>query len=223
MTGAARPRVTLKLATSLDGRIALANGASQWITGPESRAEVHRMRAAHEAILTGIGTILADNPRLTARPEGGCDRQPELLILDSDLRTPVGSRVLAKPQCRSVNIFHVASSEREGRVAQELELAGADLWRVQEKHGRPSVVAAISHGGFTSVMIEAGAQIAASAIAADLVDRIEWFRAPVVLGGDGLPVVAALGLETLEAAPIFKRTGIRERGADLQESYERIR
>ncbi|MED5550399.1 MAG: RibD family protein [Pseudomonadota bacterium] len=191
MTGAARPRVTLKLATSLDGRIALANGASQWITGPESRAEVHRMRAAHEAILTGIGTVLADNPRLTARPEGGCDRQPDVVIMDSRDRTPSDAAVFAETG-RSVTL-----------------VPHGDLARAVAR--------------YNTVMIEAGAQIAAAAIAADLVDRIEWFRAPVLLGGDGLPVVAALGLETLEAAPIFKRTGIRERGADLQESYERIR
>lgn len=191
MTGAARPRVTLKLATSLDGRIALANGASQWITGPESRAEVHRMRAAHEAILTGIGTVLADNPRLTARPEGGCDRQPDVVIMDSRDRTPSDAAVFAETG-RSVTL--VPHGDLARAVAQ-----------------------------YNTVMIEAGAQIAAAAIAADLVDRIEWFRAPVLLGGDGLPVVAALGLETLNAAPIFKRTGIRERGADLQESYERIR
>lgn len=191
MTGAARPRVTLKLATSLDGRIALANGASQWITGPESRAEVHRMRAAHEAILTGIGTVLADNPRLTARPEGGCDRQPDVVIMDSRDRTPSDAAVFAETG-RSVTL--VPHGDLARAVAQ-----------------------------YNTVMIEAGAQIAAAAIAADLVDRIEWFRAPVLMGGDGLPVVAALGLETLDAAPIFKRTGIRERGADLQESYERIR
>lgn len=191
MTGAARPRVTLKLATSLDGRIALANGVSQWITGPESRAEVHKMRAAHQAILTGIGTVLADDPKMTARPEGGCDRQPDIIIMDSQDRTPSGAAVFAET-ARTVTL-----------------VPHRDLARAMAE--------------YESVMIEAGAQIAASALAADLVDRIEWFRAPKLLGGDGLPVIAALGLETLDAAPMFRRTGVRERGADLQESYERIR
>lgn len=191
MSAPARPRVTLKLATSLDGRIALANGASQWITGPESRAEVHRMRAAHAAILTGVGTVLADNPRMTARPEGGCERQPDVIVMDSRGRTPSDAAVFADTG-RSVTLV----------PHRDMARAIAD---------------------YDTVMIEAGAQIAASAIAADLVDRIEWFRAPVVLGGDGLPVIAALGLETLDAAPIFRRTGLRERGADVQESYERIR
>lgn len=191
MSAPARPRVTLKLATSLDGRIALANGASQWITGPESRAEVHRMRAAHAAILTGVGTVLADNPRMTARPEGGCERQPDVIVMDSRGRTPSEAAVFADTG-RSVTLV----------PHRDMARAIAD---------------------YDTVMIEAGAQIAASAIATDLVDRIEWFRAPVVLGGDGLPVIAALGLETLDAAPIFRRTGLRERGADVQESYERIR
>ncbi|MEA1941837.1 MAG: RibD family protein [Pseudomonadota bacterium] len=189
MTAPARPRVTLKLATSLDGRIALANGVSQWITGPESRAEVHRMRAAHAAILTGVGTVLADNPQMTARPEG--ERQPDIVIMDSRDRTPSNAAVFAE-RGRSVTLV----------PHRDIGRAIAD---------------------YETVMIEAGAQIAASAIASDLVDRIEWFRAPVVLGGDGLPVIAALGLETLDAAPIFRRTGLRERGADVQESYERIR
>jgi diaminohydroxyphosphoribosylaminopyrimidine deaminase / 5-amino-6-(5-phosphoribosylamino)uracil reductase len=191
MTGAGRPRVTLKLATSLDGKIALSNGASQWITGPQSRAVVHRMRAAHDAILTGIGTILADDPKLTARPEGGCERQPDIIIMDSSGRTP-GNAAVFKGGDRSVTL-----------------VPHRDLSRAMAGHGR--------------VMIEAGAQIAASAIRAGLVDQIEWFRAPIVLGGDGLPVLAALGLETLGEAPIFRRTGVIERGADLQESYERVR
>jgi diaminohydroxyphosphoribosylaminopyrimidine deaminase / 5-amino-6-(5-phosphoribosylamino)uracil reductase len=191
MTGAGRPRVTLKLATSLDGKIALSNGASQWITGPQSRAVVHRMRAAHDAILTGIGTILADDPKLTARPEGGCERQPDIIIMDSSGRTP-GNAAVFKGGDRSVTL-----------------VPHRDLSRAMVGHGR--------------VMIEAGAQIAASAIRAGLVDQIEWFRAPIVLGGDGLPVLAALGLETLGEAPIFRRTGVIERGADLQESYERVR
>ncbi|RKR02886.1 RibD family protein [Maricaulis maris] len=191
MTGTERPRVTLKLATSLDGMIALGNGASKWITGPESRAVVHRMRAAHDAILTGIGTVLADNPQLTARPEGGCERQPDVIIMDSTGRTP-GDAAVFKGGDRSVTL-----------------IPHRDLARAITGHER--------------VMVEAGGKIAAAMIKANLVDCIEWFRAPIVLGGDGLPVMAALGLETLDEAPIFRRTGVVERGADLQETYERIR
>lgn len=191
MSTGSRARVTLKLATSLDGRIALANGVSQWITGPESRAEVHRMRGAHDAILTGIGTILADDPQLTARPDGKASpRQPDILIMDTAGRTPSGAAVYAEA-ARRVQIFR----DRDLRAAM---------------------------AGYASVMIEAGSAIASAALAADLVDRIEWFRAPVVLGGDGLPAIAALGLERLERAPTFQRVSLAECGRDLHESYERI-
>lgn len=191
MTHGPKPRVTLKLATSLDGKIALANGQSKWITGPESRAEVHRMRAAHQAILTGIGTILADDPEFTARTAPPAERQPDLIILDRQGRVPMTAKVFAEPS------------------RQVVLRASKDL------------AAALS--GYETVMIEAGAEIAASALKAGIVDRIEWFRAPIVLGGDGLGVFAGLGLESLELAPIFQRTGVIERGADLQESYERVR
>lgn len=191
MTQGAKPRVTLKLATSLDGKIALSNGQSKWITGPESRAEVHKMRAAHEAILTGIGTIVADDPELTARTEPPSERQPDIIVLDRQGRMPMGAKVFAEPS-RQVVI----------RASGDIQRAVA---------------------GYDTVMIEAGAQIAASALKSEIVDRIEWFRAPVILGGDGLPVFAELGLESLELAPIFQRTGVTARGADLQESYERVR
>ncbi|WP_417483847.1 RibD family protein [Maricaulis salignorans] len=184
-------RVTLKLATSLDGRIALANGTSQWITGPESRAEVHRMRAAHAAILTGIGTILADDPRLTARPEGVARPiQPDILIMDTAGRTPATAAVHAE-------------ASRRVRLFRDRDLGAA-------------------MAGYASVMIEAGSAIAAAALQTGLVDRIEWFRAPVVLGGDGLAAIAALALERLGAAPTFQRVSLVERGLDLHESYERI-
>ncbi|WP_417470711.1 RibD family protein [Maricaulis sp.] len=186
-----RARVTLKLATSLDGRIALANGVSKWITGPESRAEVHRMRAAHAAILTGIGTILADDPQLTARPESiAAVVQPDILIMDSAGRTPADAAVHGEVS-------------REVRIFRDRDLAAA-------------------MAGYDSVMIEAGSAIAGAALGAGLVDRIEWFRAPVVLGGDGLAAIAALGLERLELAPTFQRVALVERGRDLHESYERI-
>ncbi|MBR9826333.1 MAG: RibD family protein [Alphaproteobacteria bacterium] len=191
MSAHTRARVTLKLATSLDGKIALANGASKWITGPDSRSEVHKMRAAHEAILTGVGTIIADDPLFTARLDPMPERQPDLIVLDRSCRMPMGAKV-----------FSV--TERQVVMRSNRNIADA-------------------LAGYERVMIEAGAQIAAAAIKANVVDRIEWFRAPIILGSDGLDVIAELGLETLEKAPIFQRTGIIERGADIQESYERIR
>lgn len=190
MTSPQRTRVTLKLATSLDGKIALANGQSKWITGPQSRAEVHKMRAAHPAILTGVGTIIADDPEFTARTDPMPETQPDLIVLDRSGRMPMGAKAFA--------------ADRQVVLRANKNIADA-------------------LAGYDRIMIEAGAKIAAAAIAADIVDRIEWFRAPVLLGGDGLDVIAGLGLEALDKAPIFSRTGVRERGADLQETYERTR
>ena len=216
----ASARVTLKLATSLDARIALASGESKWITGPEARDAVHHLRADHDVLLTGIGTILADNPQMTASPGGHhAARQPLRAVLDTRLRTPPGCALLTQGQAV---IFH--GGDAPASAVKALEAAGARC--VSCKPG-PSgidilhVMEWLASNSSSSVMIEAGGRVAASAIRARIVDRIEWFRAPVLLGGDGLPVIAALGLETLDAAPMFRRTHLRECGADTWETWER--
>ncbi len=214
-----RPRVTLKLATSLDSRIALADGRSKWITSAESRAQVHDMRAAHDAMLTGIGTVLADDPMLTARP-GGVEavKQPRRAVMDTHARTPSNGAFVATGP---VTIFHAGDDPPPA-----LAVSGAELVKVDVDHsGHVSLAAALAWlkaAGAETVMIEAGGRLAASAIKADVVDRIEWFRAPIVLGGDGRPAIAALGLESLDAPPTFRRVAFRECGRDIWESWERV-
>ena len=213
-----RPRVTLKLATSLDGRIALANGVSQWITSPASRAEVHKLRARHDVVLTGIGTVLADNPRMTVRDNGvEQPEQPMRAVLDTTARTPAeGQYVLAGP----VTIFHSTDSIPNALAASHAELVRID----RDSKGHASIAQAIiwlGSAGHRSIMIEAGGRLAASAIMAGLVDQIEWFRAPVLLGGDGHPAIAVLGLENLDAPPTFTRKEVRDCGPDIWESWER--
>ena len=149
------------------------------------------MRAEHDAVLTGIGTVRADDPAFTARPEGGCDRQPDLIVM--------GDKETLEHQMR---IF-------EDPTRQVVFRTDRDLARATE--------------GYNTVMIEAGARIAAAAIRAGIVDQIEWFRAPIMIGENGLSVIAELGLDMLSAAPKFKRVAVKSRGDDLQESYERIR
>ena len=223
MTTPVRPIVTLKLATSLDGKIALANGQSKWITGPDSRAEVHRLRAAHAAILTGVGTILADDPELTARTDPAPSVQPDLIVMDSTLRCPLDARIVETTDRRRVTLVSADTpgAPLDGDRVRAFVDKQVQMRRVAAVDGRPDLSAAMDE--FASVMIEAGAQIAASALRAGLVDRIEWFRAPVILGGDGLSVLAGLGLESLDRAPMFTRTAVTERGADIQESYQRVR
>ncbi|MGJ3232337.1 MAG: RibD family protein [Oceanicaulis sp.] len=212
--------VTLKLATSLDGRIALADGRSKWITGPQAREAVHRMRADHDLVLTGVGTILADDPQMTARPGGTpSERQPLRAVLDTHLRTPPEATLL---QAGPAVIFH-ARNDRQAERA--LAAAGARLERIDAGSNArvrlPAVFETIVGMGAKTVMIEAGGEVAGAALRAGLVDRIEWFRAPKLIGGEGRACIADLGLESLEDAPIFTRTQARPIGADLWETYER--
>ena len=208
-----RVRVTLKLATSLDGRIATASGESQWITGEAARLEGHRLRAAHDAILVGVETVLADDPELTARLPGRPVDQPLRVVLDSRLRTPATAKVATSGDSL---ILTVAEPARVGDAVVE---------RVETEGDRPSVVAslaAMKRRGVTSVLIEGGGQVAASFLRSGLVDRLEWFRAPILLGGEGRPCVAALALSRLSDAPRFRRLAVEPCGDDLWERYERV-
>lgn len=212
------PRVTLKLATSLDGRIALGNGQSKWITGEKARACVHDVRARHDAILTGIGTVLADDPQMTARPQGGLSlRQPLRVVMDTHLKTPVDAKIL---EPGGATLFHGPGVEAASHLAKGAQCVEVGL----DESGHASLgeaLAFLRRAGIETVMIEAGGKLAGSALALGCVSQIDWFRAPVVLGGDGVPCVAALALESLKAAPQFTRIAVREVGADLWETYER--
>ena len=207
-----RPRVTLKLATSLDGRIATASGQSKWITGEAARLAGHRLRAAHDGILVGIETVLADDPELTARLPGRPVDQPLRIVLDSRLRTPATARI-AGPNTLILT------------AAAPSPVGGAEVEQVEVEDGRPApkaVLAALKRRGVGTLMIEGGGRVAASFIAAGLVDTLEWFRAPILLGGDGRACVAGLALARLSDAPRFRRLAVEPCGDDLWERYERL-
>jgi diaminohydroxyphosphoribosylaminopyrimidine deaminase/5-amino-6-(5-phosphoribosylamino)uracil reductase len=206
-----RPRVTLKLATSLDGRIATATGESQWITGPEARQQGHRLRAAHDAILVGVETVLADDPELTVRLPDHAGPHPLRVVLDSRLRTPA----TAKAASGNTLIFTTAAPHAIGQ-AEVITVAAID--------GRPTIPAvldALAARNIRSILIEGGGRVAASFIQAGAVDAIEWFRAPILLGGEGRPCVASLALAKLADAPKFRRLGVEPVGDDLWERYVR--
>jgi diaminohydroxyphosphoribosylaminopyrimidine deaminase/5-amino-6-(5-phosphoribosylamino)uracil reductase len=206
-----RPRVTLKLATSLDGRIATASGESQWITGPEARLQGHHLRATHDAILVGIETVLADNPRLTTRLEGeGKTPNPVRVILDSRLRTPATAHVAT-----SHSLILTTATPHPLGEAEVIQIA-------PDASGRPSipsVLEVLSQRGITSLLIEGGGRVAAGFVQAGAVDRLEWFRAPMLLGAEGRPCIAALELANLAAAPKFRRQSVQTLGDDLWETY----
>ncbi|WP_288758261.1 RibD family protein [uncultured Brevundimonas sp.] len=205
-------RVTLKLATSLDGRIATASGESRWITGEAARLEGHRLRAAHDAILVGVETVLHDDPELTARLPGRAVDQPLRVVLDSRLRTPATAK-LAGENTLILTAFPPAP------------VGATRVRQVEAEDGRPSIPAvlrALDSAGVASLLIEGGGQVAASFLKAGAVDRLEWFRAPILLGAEGRPCVAALALAKLADAPKFRRLGAAPAGDDLWERYDRL-
>ncbi len=212
-------RVTLKLATSLDGKIATASGESRWITGDPAREAVHRLRAEHQAILVGVETVIADDPELTVRLQGYAGPQPTRVVLDSRQRIPLGSKLVMRADGDPSTLVLTT-----GVPDKRLTDAGVIVLQVAEREGRVdarAALAALEEGGWRTVMVEGGGQVAASFLSAGLVDRIEWFHAPIVLGGDGRPAVAAFALESLADAPRFRRVNAQPVGADLWERYER--
>jgi diaminohydroxyphosphoribosylaminopyrimidine deaminase/5-amino-6-(5-phosphoribosylamino)uracil reductase len=212
--------ITLKLATSLDGRIATAAGESRWITGPEAREEVHRLRAGHDAVVVGVETALADDPELTVRLEGFSGRQPARVVLDSRQRLRPDCRLVRT--ARDVPTFVVATTPPDPALLD----AGVRVLTVPAQgEDRPelkAVVAALAAEGLDDLFVEGGGQVAASFLRCDLVGWIEWFRAPIVIGGEGRPAIGALALTELSGAPRFRRLDVRSVGPDLWERYERL-
>jgi diaminohydroxyphosphoribosylaminopyrimidine deaminase/5-amino-6-(5-phosphoribosylamino)uracil reductase len=219
LQGRRRLTVTLKLATSLDGRIATAAGESRWITGPEAREAVHRLRAGHDAVIVGVETALADDPELTVRLEGWNGRQPARVVLDSRQRLSTESKLVQS--ARAVPTYVVATTPPESTLTDR----GVVVLTVPAVgDARPeleAVVEALAAQGLNRLFVEGGGQVAASFLRCGLVDAIEWFRAPIVLGGEGRPAVGALALTALAQAPRFVRVDVRQTGADLWERYER--
>lgn len=200
-----RPYVTLKLALSLDGMIARADGESRWITGPEARAHVHLERSRHEAILVGRGTWEVDRPRLDVRLAGLEERSPRPIILSSSPQRKLWS--ITKPW-DSAESSGDGSQRSLGR--REVEMIGA-----------PEAIASLN--GVDHLFVEGGAATASSFLKADLVDRLLLYRAPILIGA-GKPALGDIGLASLaEAHRRWRRTDSRMLGIDRLEVYERVR
>ena len=210
-----RPWVTLKLATTLDGRIALASGESRWITGPASRAVVQRLRAASDAILVGSETALADDPELFARRASKVVHRPIRLLLDGRLRVPASAR-LFEPRgdtrtwviCRSGARGIRGARERADRVIEVPEAGRGkiDLVRAFER---------LAEEGLTTVLVEGGGGLAAALLRAELVDEVHWMIAPGLIGSDGRAGLGPLGLESLGQMVRLDPIRVNRRGPDL--------
>jgi diaminohydroxyphosphoribosylaminopyrimidine deaminase / 5-amino-6-(5-phosphoribosylamino)uracil reductase len=205
-----RPMVTWKYAASLDGRIAAADGSSRWITGPEARRDAHRLRACADAVLIGSGTQRADDPQLTVRDVWAA-RQPLRVVADSDARTPPTARVLDGAAPTLLAVADDADTTRlEGR-AELLRLPrgerGVDL---------DALLHALHQRQIRDVLLEGGAGLAGSFLAAGLVDRLVAYVAPVLLGGGGLPALTGPGAPSIDAAWRWRLDEVTRLGPDLR-------
>jgi diaminohydroxyphosphoribosylaminopyrimidine deaminase / 5-amino-6-(5-phosphoribosylamino)uracil reductase len=218
----ARPQTILKLAVSADGKAGLAGRKPVQITGSAVRNEVHLMRAMSDAVLTGIGTALADDPLLTCRLPGMADRSPVRVVLDSRLRLPLDGR-LAATACE-VPLWVVAGEDAPQDREHALQATGAEVLRVGEVAGAldlNAVLNALAGRGITRLMIEAGPIMSAAFVSADLVDEAVVFRSPNAIGPDGIDALEGLPLDALTKSPRLSMTGRETAGADVLECFSR--
>jgi diaminohydroxyphosphoribosylaminopyrimidine deaminase/5-amino-6-(5-phosphoribosylamino)uracil reductase len=211
-----RPFTLLKLATSLDGRIATRRGDSRWITGPKARAFVHRLRDGVDAVAVGSTTVLADDPELTARRQARVVHRPLRLVVDSKLRTPPSARLL-DPQ-EPGHAWLLTTRAAPPRAAARLEAAGARLMRVAARRGRVDLRAAwrrLGSCGVNEVLVEGGGGLAAALLRAGLVDRFYLLLAPRLIGGDGAALIGSLGVDRLAQALRLPPPRLRRLGDDL--------
>lgn len=211
-----RPFTRLKLATTLDGRIATRSGESRWITGEASRALVHRMRASVDALVVGSGTARADDPTLTARRGERTLHRPLRIVIDSQLRTAASARLLPAQEPGSALILCTRAAAPARR--RRLERAGARVLPVAAREGRVDLRAGwrrLAALGLNELMVEGGAGLAAALLRARLVDELNLFLAPRMIGASGVPAIGDLGAAPLARAPAFRIRRTRRLGPDL--------
>lgn len=207
------PYVTLKLAASMDGRIATVTGASRWITGERARKLVHRLRNQVDAVMVGAGTVIADDPSLTCRLPGG--RDPLRIVVDGRLRVPLSARVLTKQAAPGTII---ATVSRKPRTIEALRRRGATVLVLPGRGGLLSIrrlLAELGKRGVTSVLIEGGGSLGAAALRDGAVDEFLCFYAPKLIGGDGRPVLGPLGVVRLADAVSLANVRLMRLGEDV--------
>ncbi len=217
-----RPLVTLKLGTSLDGRIATPSGESRWITGEPARERAHLLRATHDAILVGTQTVIADDPQLTCRLPGLGERSPVRVALDRQLRIPLTARLVAEARVTATWVVTVSGADQARQ--QALRDAGVVVIPAEpDPAGHIDLAMAfglLGEQGLTRLLVEGGGRLAAALLQGGLVDRLVWLHAPLLLGGDAVPAVAALGLDRLAEAPAFERVSSEIVGDDMMTMFQ---
>ena len=216
-----RPLITVKLATTLDGKIALHNGQSKWITGPQARSYGHMIRLQHDAIMVGSTTVVKDDPELTCRLPGLFDHSPLRIIADGRLRTPLTSKlvrtarehdtlILTRQDVDETRLDAFVDCGVKVHCLDVNESGYLDLNRAMEY---------LADTGITRLMVEGGARLSASLFQAGLVDRLEWFRSTKIIGGDGLPAIHALGLERMDQVSNLNASRRLKLGDDVLETF----
>lgn len=217
-----RPLVTLKLASTLDGRIATRGGESQWITGAAAREAAHALRGRHDAVMAGVGTVAADDPLLTCRIPGFRTIPVVRVVVDSHLRTRLTAQLVATAMTDPTWIIHRGGVPADRRSA--FTRAGVRLCDVPGGERGVDLGAglqALGASGLTRLLVEGGAQLAAGLLRDGLVDRIAWFHAPCIMGGDGWPAAQAFGVAALADMAKFTRTASRPVGDDMLTEFTR--
>lgn len=206
-----RPFVHLKMAASLDGRIASRTGASKWISSEASRRVVQQLRARSDAILVGVGTVLADDPRLTARIRSAKD--PQRVVLDRRLRTPPDASVITG----SGGALVVGGKNGAPSRRRKLEQAGGEVIELDTdgRRGWNRLLAALAKRDVAELLIEGGAKVAAAAVRARAVDRLTVFYNPRLIGGDGVPMLESLGVADPGRGPKLTPVSVEDCGGDL--------
>ena len=217
-----RPHVLLKLAISADGKVASDGRRPVAITGDAARERVHLMRAAHDAIMVGIGTVLADNPALTCRLPGMYERSPVRVLLDSQLRVPLASHPIATAGETPTWVF--TSGTASAMAGQILTERGVRVFRVSTQDGRldlAEVLKVLGGEGITRLMVEGGPTVASSFVDADLVDEAALFHSEKVIGDGGIDALDGLPLSALTQSARLRNVGSDMAGADRVDFYER--
>ena len=218
-----RPHVILKLAVSPDGKIGAAGGKPLAITGEAVRNRVHLLRASSDAILVGIGTVLADDPQLNCRLPGMEARSPVRVVLDQNLRIPAASQLVHS--ARETPLWVVSSELAEAAAATRLGAAGAQIIRIPPGSAAgldlPAVLHALAEKGITRLMVEGGSRVAASFVSADLVDEIWLFRGAEEVGAGGVDALDALPLSKITQSQAYKVHASETFDHDTLTIYER--
>jgi diaminohydroxyphosphoribosylaminopyrimidine deaminase / 5-amino-6-(5-phosphoribosylamino)uracil reductase len=216
-----RPRITLKAAASLDGKVAAPDGTSQWITGPSARADAHRLRAEADAVCVGAGTALADDPRLTVRLPGWSGRQPLRVVVDAAGRVEATGHlfdgeaetlVATTPAAPAAAVDAWKAAGAEVLICEPAVTAGGGSGRVDLY----DLTRALGERGVLELLVEGGPRLQASLWAAGLADRLVWYLAPLAIGGEAAPGLLGAGAATLADARRLRLASVDRLGDDLR-------